>query len=420
LPLIQRRAIVCTVTVDTAPRGYRDALRVGEFRAVAASTLISILGNSAAYLAVTALIYRRTGSPLLAALTFAVAFVPYLFGGALLSGLVDRVAPRRLMAGCDLLAAPLVAAIAIPALPVAAVFVSLFLVGTLAPARSGAAGALVVDILPGDVFVPGRSVLRIIGQGAQILGAAAGGALLAPLGPHGAMLADAGSVLLSASIVRAGIRPRTPAQPHAGGSLVRDSLAGTRTVWAQRPLRMLLILGWAVPFVAVAPEAVAAPAVARAGLPPSYLALWLCAIPVGTVLGDLIAVCALPARFRIRLTWPLAATLTGLLVLFIAQPPFPAAIALLAATGLCAAYGLGLDQLTRDHTPPHLLARMYSFNNTGLMVSQGLGFAVAGALATATSPDIAITMLGAAGLSAVVLAATRPANPNPSSPSPTA
>jgi MFS family permease len=414
LPPTLAPAIVLLVTVDTTRGGYRDALVVGEFRAVAASTLISILGNSAAYLAVTALIYQRTGSPLLAALTFAVAFVPYLFGGALLSGLVDRIAPRRLMAGCDLLATPLVAAIAIPALPVAAVFVSLFLVGTLAPARSGAAGAVVVDILPGDIFVPGRSVLRIIGQGAQIFGAAAGGALLAPLGPHGAMLADAGSFLLSATIVRVGIRPRTPAQPHANGSLIRDSLSGTRTVWAQRPLRTLLVLGWVVPFVAVAPEAVAAPAVARAGLSPSYLALWMCAIPVGTVLGDLTAVCVLPARFRTRITWPLAATLTALLVIFIIEPPFPVAIVLLVATGLCSAYGLGLDQLTRDHTPTHLLARMYSLNNTGLMVSQGVGFAVAGALATATSPDTAVTVLGVAGLTAIVSAATRRTGPTSS------
>ena len=44
---------------------------------------------------------------------------------------------------------------------------------------------------------------------------------------------------------------------------------------------------------------------------------------------------------------------------------------------------------------------MYSLNTTGLMVSQGLGFAAAGALAGVTGADIAIGTAGVAGVVAV-------------------
>jgi len=95
-----RPASLTDVTTTAGSTGtYRAALRVGEFDAIAGSSLISILGDSAAYLAVTVLVYQRTGSALLSALTFAVAFVPYLIGGTLLSALVDRLPPEPCSSG---------------------------------------------------------------------------------------------------------------------------------------------------------------------------------------------------------------------------------------------------------------------------------------------------------------------------------
>jgi MFS family permease len=388
---------------------YRDALRVAEFRALAGSSLVSVLGDSLAYLAVTVLVYQRTASPLLAALTFAVAFVPYLFGGTLLSALVDRIAPRRMLIGCDLVSGALVAVIALPGTPLALVFAALFAVGTLAPVRSGTAGAIVAQILPGERFVPGRSVLRIVVQTAQIVGAAAGGALLVPFGAHGALLADTLSFGLSAALVGAGLacRPVNAAAPPR--SLVSDSLAGLRAVWALADVRRLLSLQWLVSFVAVAPEGLAAPAVAQSGHTAAYVGLWLTAIPAGTVLGDLLTVWTVPARMRPRLTWPLALLLPALLLGFAIRPPLPAAITLLALSGAASAYGLGLDQTLRDSTPQPLLARMYTVNQTGLMVVQGLGFAAAGALGGAVSAGTAITVAGSVGVLGVTVLWRQPA-----------
>ncbi len=74
-----------------------------EFRALWLSYVLSAGGDRLALVALTLLVYDRSKSPLLAAVTFAAGFVPYLFGGLFLSGLADRLPRRSVMVGCDLL-----------------------------------------------------------------------------------------------------------------------------------------------------------------------------------------------------------------------------------------------------------------------------------------------------------------------------
>jgi hypothetical protein len=146
---------------------YRDALASPEFRALSGASLASSLGYVAAILALTVLVYRQTSSPLLSALTFTTAFVPYLFGGTLLSGLVDRVPARRLLIACNLGEACVVPVMTLPGVPVAGLFGSLFAVSLPEPLSAGAKGALLPEVLPAGAVVPGRSLLRLVGQGAQ-------------------------------------------------------------------------------------------------------------------------------------------------------------------------------------------------------------------------------------------------------------
>jgi hypothetical protein len=383
------------------PGTYRAALRVVEFDAIAGASLVSILGDSAAYLALTVLVYERTGSSLLSALTFTIGFLPYLIGGTLLSGLVDRFRPKTLLIGIDVIGALLLAITAAPGVPIPVIFMMLFLIGALAPVRSGTASALIAEILTGDTFVAGRSVQRICSQTAQIAGAGVGGGLVAAFGPRGALVADTASFLLSAAITTFLIKAHPIRGVASSRSLLTDSLAGIRSVWADPAVRRLLLLGWVVPFVAVAPEALAAPAVAQGGHHAAVVGLWMAAIPVGTVLGDLLIVWMVPPARRLSLTWPLAAVLTVLLILFAAGPPLWLAIFLLVLSGAASGYGLGLDQALRDTAAPAATARMWALNSTGLMVSQGLGFAAAGALGQLVSAHVAIAIAGVIGLACV-------------------
>ena len=70
-----------TPAAPDATGGYLDALAVGEFRALFAAYTVSMLGDIVAAVALTVLVFERTGSPFLAGVTFTLAFLPYLFGG---------------------------------------------------------------------------------------------------------------------------------------------------------------------------------------------------------------------------------------------------------------------------------------------------------------------------------------------------
>jgi MFS family permease len=122
--------------------GYLDALAVGEFRSLFAAYTVSMLGDIVAAVALTVLVYQRTASPFLAGVTFTLAFVPYLFSGALLSSLVDRVPPRRLMVACDVTSAAIVALMALSAVPVPVLLALLFVLGLISPVSAGTRAAL--------------------------------------------------------------------------------------------------------------------------------------------------------------------------------------------------------------------------------------------------------------------------------------
>ena len=307
----RRRPVTEGAAAPGANGTYLDAFAVGEFRALFAAYTVSMLGDIVAAVALTVLVFQRTGSPFLAGVTFTLAFVPYLFSGALLSSLVDRVPPRRLMIGCDLLSAAIVALMASSAVPVPALLALLFLLGLISPVAAGMRNRLLVVVLPAAAFIAGRSLFRIVAQSAQVVGNAAGGLLIALTSPRGALLLDCASFLGSALVVRLATRARAPLGGGAGdgarGNVLRDSLGGMSAVLADRRIRRVLLLGWLVPTCSVAPESLAAPYVAHLGLSGATVGWWLAAIPAGTIAGELVAIWFVPPAWRLRLIGVLAA-----------------------------------------------------------------------------------------------------------------
>ncbi|WP_101786887.1 MFS transporter [Nonomuraea indica] len=385
-----------------AARGrYRDALAVPEFRALFLSHVMCMLGTIVTQFALTVLVYRQTGSPLLAAMVFTVAFVPYLFGGVLLSALVDRVPIRRLLVGCNLLTAGLAAVMALPGLPVGAVLVPAFGMGLVAPVFAGARAAVLPRVLDGDVYIAGRSLFRLVAQGAQVSGFALGGLLLVVMSPRAAVLLNTAAFLVSAALLAAGVRARPATARGAAVSLVRDSLTGLGQVFRIGPLRRVLVFGWAVPAVGIAPEALAAPYAEAAGFGTLGLGLLMSALPVGTVLGEVLCMWLPSPRQRLRLVVPLAALMFVPQLGFGLRPGLPLAIGLLVLSGAGLAHHLGLDRLLVDTAPEALLGRALSIQTSGLMFWQGVGFAVAGAAAQFAAPWAVVTVTAAAGLALI-------------------
>ncbi|WP_093440354.1 MFS transporter [Streptomyces sp. Cmuel-A718b] len=376
------RGPVAPKSEPAAPRGYRAVFAVAEFRAVFAAHLLSLLGVVVSELALTVLVYDLTGSPLLSALTFALGLLPYIVGGTLFAGVADRYPARRVLVVCDLLCAACVAVMLVPATPVAGLLALRCLVAAIAPVFTGTRMAALTDILgEGDLYVLGRSLLRIVSQSAMLIGFGTGGVLLTVLSPRGAITVTVVTFLCSAVLLRFGTqdRPaRATATGEGGGALLKESLSGARLVLGDRRIRALMLLFWLPAMFVVAPEALAAPYADAIGAPPAALGLLLCAMAVGHIGAELFVGSALSPRNRSRIVLPVAAVGLLPLLVYAARPGLPLALAALALAGAGAAYVIGLDQWFVDAVPQELRGRAMTLLTAGLMTVQGLGMALAG------------------------------------------
>lgn len=379
--------------------GYRGVFRVREFRFVFAAHVLSLLGSVVAHVALPVLVYADTASPLLSALTFALGFLPQALGGALLGPVAERFPARRVLVGCDLVCAVCVAAMLVPGMPLAGLLALRAVSAFVQPLFAGVRAAGLGEILEGDAFVLGRSLIRISAQAAQIAGFAATGLLLLALTPRTALLLTVGGFLLSAALLRLGTLSRPPLA-------VERVRGGTRAIFADRRVRGLLALCWLPPAFLVVPEGLAAPYAAEIGSGPAGVGLLLAAMPVGAVAAELAAGGLLGPAARERLVLPLAGCLLLPFLLFALRPSLLLALAALFLAGTGAAYTLGLDRWFFDAVPAELRARAMTVMSAGLMTVQGLGMAVGGLAAEFMPAHWAVVGAGVTG-TGCVLAAVR-------------
>ncbi|MFI8103585.1 MFS transporter [Streptomyces sp. NPDC086023] len=387
--------------VSQSPRaGYGAAFRVREFRAVFAAHLLSVLGLVVAEISLTVLVFRITGSPLMSALTFALGFLPHVLGGTLLAGVADRVPARRVLVVCDLLCAACAAAMVLPGTPVAALLVLRCAMAFVAPLFQGTRNASLADVLgQGQAYVLGRSLLRMVAQSAQLAGFGIGGVLLTVLAPRAALGVTAGTFLASAALLRFGTR-RRPAR--ADGDR-RSPLAGARAVLGDRRMRALTLMFWVPAVFTIAPEALMAPYATGIGSGTVALGLLMCALPVGTIAGELWAGSALGAAARSRIVRPLAAVSLLPLLVYAVRPGIVPLLAALLLAGLAHAYTLGLDQWYVDAVPEELRGRAMTLLSTGLMTLQGVGMALAGLAAEFFAVHTVVTWAALLGTACVLL-----------------
>lgn len=380
-------------------RALRAVFRSGEYRAVWASDLLSIGGDQLARVALAVLVYGRTGSALWAAATYALTFLPAIVGGIALSGLADRFPRREVMVACDAVRAVLVAVMAVPGLPLPVLCALLVVVVLLGAPYAAARGALLPEILPGDLYERGLAVYQITSQTAQVVGFAAGGLLVAALSPATALALDAVTFLLAGLLVRLGVRrrPRPDAGPAESGGL-RDALAGARDIAADPGRRALVLLVWMVGLYVV-PEALAAPYAAELGASPAVVGLLMAADPLGSVLGVWLFVRFVPTGRRPGLVGVLAVA-AGVPLLFTGlQPGVAVTVVLWGVSGMfSAAYVMQAQASFVRATPDAIRGRAIGVAASGIVAGQGVAVLLGGVLADAWDTATAIAVCAAAGV----------------------
>ena len=382
---------------------------IGEFRALWLAQVLSVAGDQLARVALTLLVYGRTHSALLAAVTFAASVVPAFIGGITLSGLADRLPRRRVMIACDLLRVVLVAVMAVSGIPIAVLVALLFLVTLVGAPFLSARAALYPDILTGDLYVLGTAVTLTTLQFAQVLGFAVGGAVVAFFGFRVSLLIDAATFAISALITCIWVRSWAAARPAVKrGSGARDGLlAGLRLVFGHPALRIPMLLGWLAAFYNL-PEGVAAPLAAALGGGAVAVGFILAAPALGASVGAIaFSRFVAPAR-RVRWMTPLAVAACGVLVLFVFRPPLPIALLVLGVSGIFDCYQLAANASFVAATPVPQRSQAFGIAQGGMSLGQGLAMVMAGAAAERFHPSFVIAAGGAVGaVAAVAIAFTR-------------
>ena len=403
----------------------RQLLLDREYVALSSSSLLSSVGDQVSRVALSVLVYSRTGSPLLTALVYAISYLPAVLGGPLLCGLADRLPRRRVLIGIDLARAALLALMAVPAMPLGVLLGLLLCSAALEAPFSAARAALMRNVLDGDDdrYRIGVGIDQTLQQTAQVLGFVGGGLLLVLVSPRTGLLLDAGTFVVSALLLALCVRSRgaalsAPEAPEKEGSAswrprrswlrtaCADARTGLHAATATPARRRPVLLTWVGVGVMIVPEAVAAPWAHALGAGTSGLGLLLAAGPAGVVVG-LLAVTRFARGRGESLLAPLALLAMVPMVACAFTSSLPLAVGLLALSGAAGAYVTLAQIAFVSAVDDESRGRAFGIAASGVTVAQGLGIAAGGALKELLAPQLTVGLAGALGLLAVTLVAAR-------------
>lgn len=404
-----------------SPATYRDVFAASEFRWLWLAHVLSVIGDQLARVALTLLVYDRTESAGLAALTYALTYLPDLVGGAALAGLADRYPRRDVMVATDLGRAVLVVAMAIPAVPLAGQMALLVAVQLVSAPFSAARQAVLADILSGDRLTLGLGVFSMTYQAGLVLGFGAGAALVAELGTSAALVIDAVTFVVSGILIAYGLGPHQPRlfrPPRAGSGDAAESTtdppgdgqwqairAGWRVVAHDARLRTLLAIACCSGFYVV-PEGIAVPYAAEIGAGTAAVGWLLAANPIGTFIGMLLLRRVRPGR-RLALMGPLAVASSAILLPSGWAPGLPVTFVLWTLSGVFSAHDMVTQATYVEAVPAHRRGQAVGVAIAALRAAQGLAIVIAGVVAQVLAPSTIIAVAAALGTVAATVATLR-------------
>lgn len=401
----------------------RGPLAHAAFRWLLAARTTSIVGNAVAPIALAFAVLDLTGSAADLGLVVAARSITnvavLLFGGVL----ADRLPRNLLLVGTSLAAAGTQGAVAalvvtgsatIPALVVLSV-----LNGAVAAVSLPASAALVPDTVPPEQLRSANALLRLGLNGGTIVGASAGGILIATFGPGWGLAVDAIAFAAAALFFS---RLRLPER--ARGDAERTSmLSDLREGWREFTSRSwvwIVVLQFSVLNAAfTGAVAVLGPVVADETVGRTAWGFVIGAQTAGFALGAVVAL-----RWR-----PRRALGIGVAAMAFAAVPVATLAAAPTVGVLIAGFALGgfateifaiaWDQSLQSHVPREALSRVYSYDMVGSFVAVPLGEAVVGPAAhlvgttpvlwTCAALIVAATLVAASMRSVWRVVATTPA-----------
>jgi MFS family permease len=357
-------------------------------------------------------LYERTHSALALGLVGLAQVTPLMLFFLPVGHLVDRYDRRRVLLVAQsvlALAATGLALVSVRRASVPLMYGCLFLSGTARAVISPAKLALLPEIVPLEAYQSAVAWNTGGWQSAQVLGPAAGGALLGLTRMPGLVYLVHAALAMSFVGLLVGIRPRSARRPVVAVSL--DSLLeGARYVWRTRILLAALTLDlFAVLFGgAVALLPVYAKDILHVG--PAGLGWLLAAESVGAFTTTIV-IAHLPPFERAGPVLLRAVALFGAAtIVFGLSRWFPLSLAALAAAGAADSVSVVVrNALAQLRTPDALRGRVSAVNSLFVGTSNELGYFESGAVAAMVGPVLSVVTGGIGTL--VVVAAVAGAWP---------
>jgi MFS family permease len=379
---------------------------VGEFRALWVAQLLSVIGDQLARVALTILVYDRTGSSALAAITFVCSIIPTFIGGMGLAWLADRFPRRTVMIVCDLARCALVLLMALRGVPLGILVALLFTVTLIGAPFTAARAATYPEVLSGDRYVVGTAVTLTTNQFAQVVGFALGGSAVGFLGIRVSLILDAATFAVSMLIVRCWVCFRAASRGDAGdrGRGGFHGIVGVRAVFGNPMLRIPMLFGWLAAFYN-SPEGVAAPLARGLGGGAITVGMLLAALAFGETLGTIVFSRFATPDVRDRLIGPFAVAACAVLVLFAVRPQLAVALLILVVSGAFGCYQVAANAAFVRAVPPQTRGQAFGLAQGGMSLGQGAVMILAGVLAERVAPVEVIAIFGAIGAVAAVVIA---------------
>ncbi|MDT0402611.1 MFS transporter [Streptomyces edwardsiae] len=377
---------------------YRALLRNREFAGLYVSFTLTVAASTLSGFALGTLVDARTGSPFLTAVSMYGATFATVLGAMTLMSVADGNRPRRTLVALQCVSLAGVAAQAVPGLPLTARFALLLVLGFFQSLGTGTRMGLLAEVVPATAYVPARSLMNITSGGTAVLGYALGAVLLRHLTPQEVFLTAAALTGAGLAVVAATARDHSIRPPRRPG--LRQTWTTNRTLLSRGGPRALLLNLWVPNGLIVGCEAL------FISYAPGHAGILLAAGAAGMLLGDLTVGRLLTPAARARCAFPLRLLLAAPYLLFALRPPLLLATAavFLASAGFAAT--LPLQERLLAVTPAGVHGQVQGVESAGRMTWQGIGAAVAGALAQYMTPATAITAHAATSIALTL--ASRP------------
>src|SRR5256714_1562819 len=223
-----------------------DVLADREFRAMYAAQALSVVGDQLARIAVAFLVFSRSHSTLLTAISFAVSYLPWVVGGPLLAGYADRLPRRTVMIASDLIRVVLVLGIAVPGMPTGMLFLLVALVALTEPPFLAARAALLPDVIgEGDRYAVAATLSNTTNNVGVVAGFAVGGAVVAAIGARTGIIIDSLTFAFSAWLLAHNVQKR-PAADAGRRDVIGELRQGAAIVFGDAYVRWLVVVSWLI------------------------------------------------------------------------------------------------------------------------------------------------------------------------------